>query len=276
LLAVSLPVSAQSPPAATTTTTSGAPSTPGSAARASDQIFTPGEELIYNVSYTGVNLGQVRIRLLGSSGSGDSAVYRAQANIDSYEGIPFVDLHALYDDSIGSGIYSSWFKSRRKENGGWDTVVYTYDYPRRVMTIDSSPDEGEKGWQKDSLVLDTRYQDGLSLLYYARRNVSTKQNVTVPVIVNEEKGTADFEFEAKREEVEIDAVDYPVDALYLNGEAGFVGIYGLTGGFEGWFSNDAARVPIVGKMKVIIGSVRLELMKWKRPGWSPPEYKEAD
>jgi hypothetical protein len=44
----------------------------------------------------------------------------------------------------------------------------------------------------------------------------------------------------------------------------------LTGDFEGWFSNDEARVPILAKMKVILGSITIELMRWKRAGWTPP------
>ena len=52
----------------------------------------------------------------------------------------------------------------------------------------------------------------------------------------------------------------------LQGNAEFVGIFGLTGEFSGWFWNDDARIPIVAKMQVIIGSVTIELMSWKRPG----------
>jgi hypothetical protein len=68
-------------------------------------------------------------------------------------------------------------------------------------------------------------------------------------------------------------VDYPVDVVHFDGNMDFVGIFGLTGGFEGWFSNDEARVPILAKMKVLIGSVTVELMKWTRPGWNPPRGK---
>jgi hypothetical protein len=70
--------------------------------------------------------------------------------------------------------------------------------------------------------------------------------------------------------VEVDAIDYPVDVVHFDGHLDFVGIFGLTGGFEGWFSNDEARVPIMAKMKVLIGSVTVELMKWNRQGWTPP------
>jgi len=28
-------------------------------------------------------------------------------------------------------------------------------------------------------------------------------------------------------------------------------------------------------MNVILGSVKIELQKWNRPGWQPPKYVEA-
>ena len=31
---------------------------------------------------------------------------------------------------------------------------------------------------------------------------------------------------------------------------------------------------LLAKMKVIIGSVTVELMQWKRPGWTPPRAKQ--
>jgi hypothetical protein len=79
---------------------------------------------------------------------------------------------------------------------------------------------------------------------------------------------------SKKTSTEIDAVKYPVETIEFDGRADFVGIFGLTGGFSGWFSNDEAAVPIIAKMKVILGSIRLELVKWNRPGWVPPRAHE--
>ena len=55
-----------------------------------------------------------------------------------------------------------------------------------------------------------------------------------------------------------------------NGRANFVGPVGMTGAFELWVSNDDALVPIAARFKVRIGSVKAELVKWKRGDWSPP------
>ena len=60
--------------------------------------------------------------------------------------------------------------------------------------------------------------------------------------------------------------------MRLDGSTDFISVFGLTGYFEGWFSNDEASIPIVAKMKVIIGNVTLKLKSWKRAGWNPPKH----
>jgi hypothetical protein len=222
-----------------------------------------------------VNLGQVRIRIVERKTDQGRTVYAAQANIDSYRGVPFVDLHAIYDDLIDESIHSAWFRSRIRGDKGWDTVSYSYDYPGGRLFVRNRPAPGDGASTDDTLAIDSYYQDGLSLFFFARDEVRRPHDITVPTVVNEKKGTTSFNFLAQRMGEEIDAVDYPVDVVYFKGEAGFIGIFGLSGEFEGWFSNDDARVPILAKMKVLIGSVRIELMKWNRDGWNPPEHRKG-
>ncbi len=241
-----------------------------------DGFISVGEELIYNVSYSSVNLGQVRIRILKKMDREGGSVYVGQANIDSYRTIPFVDVHAIYDNLIDATIHSEWFQSRLKGDNGWDTVTYSYDYPKNFLFVATRPAPGDGPNIDDTLNVESFYQDGLSLFFYARSQARNKLNITVPTVVNEKKGTTAFEFLGEQTDVEIDAVDYPVDVVHFRGRAGFVGIYGLTGDFEGWFSNDDARVPILAKMEVLIGSVRIELMKWNRAGWKPPAHRGDD
>jgi len=241
-----------------------------------DDLFVVGEELIYNVSYSSVNLGQVRLRITGKKDREGGVVYIGHANIDSYKTIPFVDLHAVYDNLIAASFHSEWFESRLKGDNGWDTVRYSYDYPKKSLFVATRPAPGDGARIDDTLRVESYYQDGLSLFFYARSQARKKLNITVPTVVNEKKGTTAFSFLGEQTSAEIDAVDYPVDVVHFKGEAGFVGIYGLTGEFEGWFSNDEARVPILAKMEVLIGSVRIELMKWKRGGWNPPVSRQDD
>ena len=94
-------------------------------------------------------------------------------------------------------------------------------------------------------------------------------------IIKYRQSSKAINFDGKQEIVEIDAVKYPVRTKYLNGSADWTGAYGLSGKFEGWFSDDDAKIPIRAKMKVYVGSVNIELVSWKRTNWTPPKAVET-
>ncbi|MFN0157874.1 MAG: DUF3108 domain-containing protein [Bacteroidota bacterium] len=239
-----------------------------SAGSSSSSILVEGEELVYNVRYGPFDLGQVRFRVSGKSKDGGFEVQYGRALIDSYEGVPFVDLHATYESWMDSLLYPHKFMGRSKEDGSWQFGRYRFDYQNKRVIMETGRRDTvvEK---LDTLSLPQKLHDGLSLFFFARQQVLSGKKMNISTLINEELVNTYIDFYGKRTSVEIDAVDYPIDVIEFNGKAEFVGIFGLTGDFEGWFSNDDARVPILAKMKVIIGSVTLELMEWKRPGWNP-------
>ncbi|MBI4547634.1 MAG: DUF3108 domain-containing protein [Ignavibacteriae bacterium] len=241
---------------------------------ASDSLFQIGEDLIYNVSYATIDIGQVRVKLVNKFSKDQLTYYKATAYIDSYKGLPFVNVHSVYESTMPETIYSTWFRARTKIKDRWIAFEYNYDYPNHALHINESIWETNKIVKRDTLYMDTLYQDGLSLFYFARQQVLQRQEISIPSIISEKMGITSINFMVERTKEKIDAVDYPIDVVHFEGEAGWVGVFGLTGHFEGWFSNDAARVPILAKMKVIIGNIRIELMKWTRQGWTPPRYVE--
>ena len=127
-------------------------------------------------------------------------------------------------------------------------------------------------WTDTTGITETQYHDGLSIFYFARMHSGKKNSVKVPCLVNEKKVHATINFYDAVDKVSIDAVKYDVAVNHLDGETNFVSVFGLTGYFEGWFSNDEAAIPIVAKLNVIIGRVTVELISWKRAGWNPPRY----
>ena len=233
-------------------------------------VLVEGEELVYNVRYTFIDLGQVKIRTVNAVHTPEYSAYHAVANINSYKGIPFVDLAAVYESDIDSTVYSHVFVGKGKEGKAWNFARYIFEYDRnRVLIAKGRKDTLVE--RRDTLTIDRPMQDGLSLFFYARDQLFSGKRMNIPCVVAEQKVNTYIDFSRQEQKsVDLDAVDYPVDVIGFEGTAEFVGIYGLTGDFEGWFSNDEARIPIVAKMKVIIGSVTLELVSWKRPGWTPP------
>jgi hypothetical protein len=240
-----------------------------SAAAGEPGVLVDGEELVYNVRYGFIDLGQVRIRTYGREEAGGAPAMRARAYIDSYAGVPFVDLHATFESWVDSQFFSRGFIGRTKEGKTWEYARYHFDYPARRLVMETGRRDTVIE-RRDSLELDGPVQDGLSLFFLARQDLRSGRKATIPCIIKEERVATIIDYLDRRESVEVDAVDYPIATVAFDGRAEFVGIFGLTGDFEGWFSDDDARVPILAKMKVIIGSITIELMEWKRAGWTPP------
>lgn len=230
-----------------------------------------GEDLTYVVKYAFFNLGEVRFKVLEKTRINNTSVYKTIAYIDSYPDLPFVSLHQIYESYIDSSLFPVKFFAKIFSD---DTVFVNYNFiGNSKIEIQKGKLDGTKLWLDSTASTHHRLQDGLSILFYARMNFTKEHKLSVPCFVNEKEETTILNFYTEPEPVSIEAVDYDIDCLYLDGQTDFVSVYGLTGDFEGWFSNDNFSVPIRAKMNVIIGSINLELIKWNEKLWSPPSYK---
>jgi hypothetical protein len=247
-------------------------STPDTTSLHSASVLVEGEELVYNVRYGFIDLGQVKIMTHERIQKAGYTAYNGEAVIRSYKGVPFVDLHAEYQSVVDTVGFSRQFVGKSRENGDWEVSRYFFEYERDRVVMETGGEHHTE--RRDTLALESYYHDGLSLFFYARDQLFSGRRMTIPTLVREKKGMTEINFKMERSSVQNDFIDYPVDVIGFDGTAGFVGVFGLTGDFEGWFSNDDARVPIMANMKVIIGSVTIELVSWKRPGWTPPQGEE--
>ncbi len=240
----------------------------------SEKKLEVGEELVYVVKYSVMRLGEIKIRVTDKKEIGGKGYYSAIADIDSYPSIPFVHLHQVYETTMTPDFYSTFFRGLIKHDDYTSYTEYFFDYKHSKVRVREGKVNEKEPWIDTTGNIDKEYQDGLSILFYARMNSGKRKKEEVPVFMNEKKVTTDIDFDGEREGVSIDAVDYDVDCVHLEGEANFISIFGLTGHFEGWFSNDEAAIPIKAKMNVILGNITLELKSWKRNGWQPPKYRD--
>jgi len=229
-----------------------------------------GEELTYGVSFFGMNLGTIKMVVVGYDTVNGYETLVAKAYMNSYGGIPFVDLHVVFKSWMSQYMsYSYKFEANTKVDNGWNYEKIIFDYDNKKITL--------KGYHKKKQVKNVtihtfrKWSDGLSLFYVARKLLYIKKNVSIPTLMDVDTVFTTINFAGKKEKVEIDAVPYPVRTVYFKGNANWTGIYGMTGEFEGWFSEDKARIPIKAKMEVYVGNVDIELIKWKRKGWKPPK-----
>lgn len=232
-----------------------------------------GEDINYVVKYLMFEIGEVRLKVLKEEVNGKDTLYSAIAYIDSYEVLPFVDLHQIYETKFDSKQISHYFKGTIFSK---DTTFtrYNFDREKKNIHIVKGRERTNTIWTDSNAIYDRDYQDGLSLFYFARMRTGQKKTVHVPTFINEKYEKTYINFYSEVEDIEIDAVDYDIACVRLDGETEFRGIFGLTGYFEGWFTNDEYAVPVLAKMQVIIGSITLELKDWNKAKWMPPKFKK--
>lgn len=232
-----------------------------------------GEDITYVVKYLAFEIGEIRLKVISSAIENKDTLYKAIAYINSYDGIPFVNLHQIYETTFDQKQNSRYFKGTIIDD---DTTFtsYSYNKNKKSIHIRKGRENINEIWTDSLAKAHKDYQDGLSLFYYARMRTGTQKKTIVPVFINEKFEKTYIDFYEENEDQDIDAVNYDIDCVYLDGETEFRGIFGLTGYFEGWFSNDQYAIPILAKMQVIIGSITLELKNWDKKKWMPPKYKD--
>ncbi len=238
----------------------------------SNKKLQVGEELTYVVSYSFIKLGEIKIIVRSRKYENGKTYYNAIGYIDSYSGIPFVNLHQIYITTMNSDYYSVFFRGLVKSKDYTTYTDYNFDYIHSIIHIKKGKIYPPQLWTDSTTTARKEYQDGLSLLYYARMNSGQNRIENLPCFIKEKKENTLINFYAPVTGISIDAVNYPIACTHLDGRMKFISIFGLTGYFEGWFSNDDAAIPILAKMKVIVGDVKVELKSWKRVGWIPPKY----
>lgn len=239
----------------------------------SDKNLFVGEELTYLVSYSFMKLGEVKIKVRDKKVVNDRTYYNTIAYIDSYSGVPFTNIHQIYESNVSADYYSYFFRGINREEEPYSYTEYYFNYDEEQLRVKKGRFSPAQVWTDSITNADKFYQDGLSIFFYARMNMGQDTSVDVPCFVAEQKVTTKINFYQEITDASIDAVDYDIECVRLDGKMNFISIFGLTGYFEGWFTNDDASVPVVANMKVIIGNIRLELVKWKREGWKPPQFK---
>ncbi len=246
--------------------------------RTDGQMLMVGEELRYDVGYSFFHIGRIVIKVLDKFERKGRTIYRAKAIIDSAPGLPFVNVHIRFTGEFDQDMYSySWTaEDSSDEEISFRRLLFDYDSSRVFFEKGKRIADSVYVESVDTVAITAKCQDGLSLFFFARKNARMKGEMDVPTVIETEQVNTHFNFTQEIEDEEIDSVKYPIEVVLFDGRADFVGVFGLTGGFRGRFSNDDAGVPILARMNVILGSIRVELDSWNRPGWVPPKYIEKD
>lgn len=229
--------------------------------------FDVGEELLYDVDFYFIHLGTIKLEVFGYYENKDVKVFKTRVLIKSNPSLPFVNIEQRYESHISENGYPIYFLATEPEKDYIKFTEYKFNYEKKKIYILKGKYNPYQIWTDSTAELKEKYQDGLSLFYFARNFSGLDSSIRVSVFIVEKYGDALINFTSKKISVKNKELKLNFDAYYLNGIANFVGVYGLTGKFEAYFSADKESVPILAKMNVIIGSVNIKLKEWRKNKW---------
>jgi hypothetical protein len=241
----------------------------------SSSIVQVNEEMIFEASYLFFKIGSVKFQVVGRTEYDSLSVYHLRAYIDSYSGVPFVHFHSVYDTyADAKALFCLYDLRKQKEGDDWVYTTTTFNFDQKTIVWDQLKDG--RSIKEVSLPLDSNYTNGVSFIYYLReacRNAQGKETkLDVPIIDDTVRSSIVLTINEKKEACEVSAFDFPLDAYRLSGHINFTGTFGISGDFVGWMANDSSALPLKAKVKVLIGSVVVQLKELKRENWIPPKW----
>ncbi len=244
---------------------------------AQDSIMQDGESLTFEASYLFFKIGSVKMEVLGKTLYHGIPAYHVRALINSYSGIPFVNLHAMYDTYQDAKTFMC-LSTDNIQKDGKDSMFtsYKFEFGRKILDWTL----WKNGIRVDSakVPLDKNYTDGVSFFYYireaSRKAGGARTVMSIPIVVDTVRSTVDLTINEKKEDCKVTAFKYPLEAYKMSGHINFTGFFGVTGDFTGWMSADSAEVPLKANVSVILGSVVVKLKDARRAGWIPPRSND--
>jgi len=235
-------------------------------------VLEDGEELYYEVYYSFINIGWAKFST--ERVTGKSNVFICRSKLKSNDALPIVDVNYEFESEfevIGLNIKPKKFTAYEYKDSKKSIVTYIFNYDSAYIAIKKTGFEGNV--EVDKVIKSASvFQDGLSIFYFARLNSHLNESKYVPVLMHVDTALMKINFNNQKTDTDIDAVKYDINSIHIDGYSYFIAVFGLTGDFEGWFSNDEAKIPLKAKLQVKIGNITLELNQWKRKNWTPPKY----
>ena len=218
-----------------------------------------GEELKYSVSY-GFKLGEMNIKV------DDKTVF---INGEEHARVRYVlkstsfllSLDAVYEAFLNLKTKDTSISFLTQKTGEEIEQVKVYIFNKKNQTFTARIVNEEGYFDLVSFELPVNTQDGTAILYYARELVAKQRTETVSTVIDESLKRTDIYLNNIKSEEE--ALDKEDNYHYLSAQARYSGVAGMTGFAEGWFSVDGEFVPLVGKLRILVGSVRVELVEKK-------------
>lgn len=226
-----------------------------------NEILKWHETFTYEVRYSFFKLGEVKVEMMGDTlYEGQQARY-LRTIITSNSGIPFVGREENHYNTIFAQTDSLphtlvyWTDNVDEEE--FNDTRYTYDYKAGKVYMREDAD-------RDTLDIEEPASSGQLIFHIGRLFAGTKNDFTIPIYLNLEKGYILVNNTVKKEKRSYKAFEEPVETYYGEGEATIDGPFGFRGSFKSWYLADDLRVPLEAHVRVWLGNVRIKLIDYQK------------
>ncbi len=240
---------------------------------AKSSVLMPGEFLEYNVTYMGISIANVKFYCDGYESLQGRSVAKIRTNVFTYGHIPLINAKVKMEEWIDkSRVFSHKFiRNLSIRNKPWEYQKIEFDYNKNILK--NNKWINNKSTSSINLEFNPSYRihSAIGLFYKARLAASPNFTSQILTYLDESPFYTNIRYGSQKDYILVDGINGKVRAIYCKGNANWDKQYGLTGEFEGWFSDDNARIPLKGKIDFIIGKINIELVKYKRDGWTAPK-----
>jgi len=234
-------------------------------------VLQPGEALQYKVRWKFLRLGTLYFTTRPDEQ--DSTKYFLSLTIVSNPSLPIIDIEEYNTSTIDYGsIYPLDYTGEWRSGKFVTKIRMEYEMDSRRARY-SEHDGNTKSIIKETILTDIApFVNGPTLFLFTRVHSDQVGNLDVPTLIGGDLKQTRLYFTPVVEHVDVDASALPIRCRKYFGKANWQGgtSAGLSGEFTGWISDDNAAVVVQAEMKVLLGSITLELEKYHRPGWTPP------
>ncbi len=225
------------------------------------------EYLEYHVFWGFINLGSIKIWT-----ETDGKYVKSHFQMDSSPWLFFIKIHYEFESEFDiDSLLDARFLIY--ETKGKIEIVTVFE--RKNDKIVATQKDVQTGEVLNEIEKETRsFYNGISAFYLTRKLLGTNQKMTIPILIQLDVKDVEVNFHGENSTIKF--LNSVVRTKKISGFIPFVAedIAGLTGDFTAYYSDDSARIPIKAYFKTSVGNVRVELVKWNRDRWRPPQLAD--
>ena len=219
----------------------------------------PGEEIVYNVSWSFIHLGKIKLQVFENTSKEIQGKYHCRLFVDSNPLLFFVNMHSMYETYVSEDFKPYLHQAYENiDNVNYFTQHY-FNYADSTIRLKMTSVKDTSKIIERTFPLVDKYYDAISLVYHTRAMADRVETDTLKSFFGEEIGKVAINYHGVQDKIFSEYKDNYDKMYYVDGTFLMKGVAGLTGPYKGWFVGSERRIPAKAELKVFLGNVALKL-----------------